>query len=1049
MKEVVHTNMTWKNMIKLFHFALLFLLCGLAIGPSALQAQQTEIFTNEHRFYREAMDLFDKEKYAAAQKGFERYMELSPDRHLEQHINAEYHAALCALYLFHKDAEFRLEQFVLKHPESPWVRKVYFELATYNYKKKSYKKALEWFESVDPRDLNAKQTLEFHYKRGHALFMKGRVDEARTDFFAVKDEPGEYQAPANYFYSHIAYESEQWQNAYDGFSALADDENFGPVVPYYLSQILYKQGKYSEMLAYAPAFIDSTADEDIKRKPEIAQLIGDAYYRENNYIDALPYLEFYHQETDKADISRDAFFQLGYSYYSLGQNQKALDNLNEASQGEDLLAQSAIYHMADCYLKLDQKTYARSAFKEASEMDFNMELKEDALFNYAKLAYELSYNPFHEAITAFEEYLEAYPSSTRSDEAYEFLLQVYMKSKNYEKALASLDRIDNKDTRTKEAYQVVSFNRGVELFRAGKYAEAAGFFDKVSTYPVNPKINAEALFWKGELAYNSQKYSQALGYYNAFLQEPGSYNSNFYHLANYGAGYALFKQEKYIDASSAFRKFVDTNNLNDDKKQNDALLRVADCFYVSKSYDQAITYYERAMSLQGANQDYAFYQKAICFGLMGNKNKKIEVLKALLEDQDGSKFTADAKFELAKTYLSMDNYNMAKVYYDKILNEHGTSQYVKHSLVDLCLIEVKRGNNDEALALWNRIKVEYPTDQVALDAYNLVEPLLIENGLLSDLPPAVSVSDDDIEQKIFRAAEDYAITGDCNNAIRKLEEYLVKYQPGYYATSANYYLGNCYFERNELEKSLNAFNYVISQPVSDYSEEALVAAATMNYNKKNYQQALNHYIELENLARLKNNVLEAQIGQMRCHYLLGQKDDALEYAEKVISNENTPENIKITAYLWRGRIRFDRSLWDEAYYDFAEVVKTGGEKAAEAKYKMCEIAYNKGAYEAAEKEIFQMIENFSSYEEWKFKSYLLLSDVYVGMEDLFQARATLNTIIDNVSEAWVVDSAKQKLAALDQQESDQQNEDQNREIEINLQGEEDDNKSIEDDEDKQ
>ncbi|MDP4952653.1 MAG: hypothetical protein NWQ53_03330, partial [Flavobacteriales bacterium] len=251
--------------------ALAFLLLGFAFTPLAIQAQQTEIYTNEHRLYREAMELFDKEKYAAAQKGFERYMEASPDRHLEQHINADYHAALCALYLFHKDAEFRLEQFVLNHPESPWVRKVYFELATYNYKKKSYNKAIDWFESVDVRDLSASQTTEFHYKRGHSLFMKGRVDEARTDFYAVKDEPGEYQAPATYFYAHIAYESEQWQNAYDGFKSLENDENFGPVVPYYLTQILYKQGKYQEMLQYAPAFIDSSASDEIKRKPAISQ----------------------------------------------------------------------------------------------------------------------------------------------------------------------------------------------------------------------------------------------------------------------------------------------------------------------------------------------------------------------------------------------------------------------------------------------------------------------------------------------------------------------------------------------------------------------------------------------------------------------------------------------------------------------------------------------------------------------------------------------------------------------------------------------------------
>lgn len=57
-------------MIKSFQLALAFLLLGFAFTPLATQAQQTEIYTNEHRLYREAMELFDKEKYAAAQKGF-------------------------------------------------------------------------------------------------------------------------------------------------------------------------------------------------------------------------------------------------------------------------------------------------------------------------------------------------------------------------------------------------------------------------------------------------------------------------------------------------------------------------------------------------------------------------------------------------------------------------------------------------------------------------------------------------------------------------------------------------------------------------------------------------------------------------------------------------------------------------------------------------------------------------------------------------------------------------------------------------------------------
>src|SRR5690606_34987477 len=121
------------------------------------------------------------------------------------------------------------------------------------------------------------------------------------------------------------------------------------------------------------------------------------------------------------------------------------------------------------------------------------------MFKYAKLAFELSYNPFHEAISAFEDYLNKYPNSSRRDEAYEFLLNVYMKTRNYEKALASLDKIQNKDARVKEAYQVVAYNRGVELFQSESYDNAEKNFDKVFTYPINPTINADARFWKAEI----------------------------------------------------------------------------------------------------------------------------------------------------------------------------------------------------------------------------------------------------------------------------------------------------------------------------------------------------------------------------------------------------------------------------------------------------------------------------------------------------------------------------------------------------------------------
>ena len=67
--------------------------------------------------------------------------------------------------------------------------------------------------------------------------------------------------------------------------------------------------------------------------------------------------------------------------------------------------------------------------------------------------------------------------------------------------------------------------------------------------------------------------------------------------------------------------------------------------------------------------------------------------------------------------------------------------------------------------------------------------------------------------------------------------------------------------------------------------------------------------------------------------------------------------------------------------------------------------------------------------------FLLLSDVYIGLEDYFQARATLNTIIDNVSTEWVVDEAKARLQILNgiENRSLQQGKTEDLEIDLNNQ----------------
>ncbi|MFN0032072.1 MAG: tetratricopeptide repeat protein [Flavobacteriales bacterium] len=1013
-------------------------------------AQEPIALYDNTRTYKEALDLFDHEKYVGAKEKFEQYIGLEKNPQHALRINSEYYRGVCALYLFHPDAEFLLEQFVIEHPDSPWKQRAFFELASFQYQKKSYKKALEWFERVDEKLLSRDELTELQYKRGHARFETGDVPGARQDFYEAKQQESDYKQAATYYYSHIAYEQGDMQTALEGFLELEKDEVFKPLVPYYIAQIYYKQKKYDEVLRYGPEALQQAQANNTKRVAEIARLIGDSYCIKERFAEAIPYLEQYHTATDRPDLTREDYYQLAYAYHRTSAWQKAIDNYSKIAGERDELQQRASYNLGECYLKLQQKEYARNAFEEAADMDFLKDVQEDAMFNYAKLAFELSYNPFHEAITAFEEYLERYPDSPRRDEAYEFLLNVYMKSRNYERALTSLDKIKVKDNRVKEAYQVVAYNRAVDLYQSGDMPGADKHFDMVPTYPINPTVNADAKFWKAEIKYQRKQWADAVARYTAFLAEPGAFNSEYYGLAHYGMGYAYFKmandednvqtsRDIYANANTAFRKYVDGGHVKDNAKENDAYLRIGDCFFVNKNYTQAIAYYDKAADKNELGKDYAMYQKAMAYGYDGQNDKKAWVLKSLLSERPDSKFEVDAKYELAKTYLADNRLNDAKTYYTDIVNNHSTSAYAKYALVDLCRVYVKEGNNEKVKETYVSLKQKYPGDGVLKEAYAVCKQVLIDDQQFqNDAMTVGGATKDEVETDVYKNAVEYAQRGDCANGITKLTAYLQRFQPAYYATEAHFYLAQCYYEADDVDKALESYNYVVGQQGVDYSylEVSLKNAATITYNKQNYAAAREHYNRLLN-AVSKTNQLEAQIGMMRCNYLLGDMAAAKTFADMVITNTSTPLDIRYTAHLWRGRIRLDAGEWDAATADFKEVIKKDGADAAESSYGIARCLFGKGEYKKCETEVFKMVEKYSAFDEWKYKAFLLLVDAYIAMPDYFNARSTINAINENVEEQWVLDENKKKEEQLNALESGQGNGTGGTTPEIDLNPEED------------
>ena len=74
---------------------------------------------------------------------------------------------------------------------------------------------------------------------------------------------------------------------------------------------------------------------------------------------------------------------------------------------------------------------------------------------------------------------------------------------------------------------------------------------------------------------------------------------------------------------------------------------------------------------------------------------------------------------------------------------------------------------------------------------------------------------------------------------------------------------------------------------------------------------------------------------------------------------------------------------------------TNSEIGANARFQMANILMERDSFKAAELAVFDLVNLVPSYPNWTAKGLILLADIYMATDDLFQAKATLMSIIDN------------------------------------------------------
>lgn len=1012
------------------------------------------IFTDSYKDYRDGQELFDKLLYSAAQKKFSAVINTINNNKDELRVDAEFYHAVCALELFHLDAEVLLKRFVLDHPDHPKSKKVFFQLGRHNYRTKRFKKVIEFFSLVDPYDLNDEERIEYHFKLAYAYFYKKKLQLAKPHFKEVISNESDYKIPAVYYFSHIAYEEGNLQTALEGFMKISSNKMFKALVPYYVTQIYHKQKKYNLLIDYAPNYLDSVIE---KRKGEFAKLIADAYYYNEKYRTSIPYfVEF--KKTVKP--SREDNYQMGYAFYRTQDFNKAIIYFRRASTKKDGMSQTAYYHMADCYLKLEEKDYARNAFQAASKLDFDPEIKQNALFNYAKLSYELSYNPYDEAIDAFHRFIELYPKSPDVNQAYEFLIKVYMTTKNYDDALTSLDRIANKDSRLKVAYQTIVFNRAVELFHNQSYQLARDHFASVKKYPIDKSLNSISVFWKAECSYKLNDFDRAIQYYLEYKLEPGAVLTPQYREADYNIGYCYFKKAKPFKSSNnsiisetqrqeflrrsitAFRNFLQQSDQVSKHNLKDAYLRTADCYFILKNDLLAIEYYDNAISTNHENLSYAYFQKATAQGLVQDYEGKVTTLSELTRLYPNSNYQVMSLLNLAQTFNNLGENQKAIEAYENFISNYPTNSFVSSALVEIGGIYLKEKKFDLAEEFFLKVMTQYPDAEAE---NNLAVELMKEVYVGKDKLPeyydwlssqGVEISQNERDSILWIPVQQARDAGNCELQLLKGAEYLTNISQPRHQISAHYYIGNCLYANGELSEALTHYNFVASKPNNNYYSEVLRYAGNISFDLKDYSQALGHYSTLEKVAVSDEDFKVSIIGQLKAFWNLNSYSSVVEYATKTTSLVDVEDNIFVKAMLYKGLSLKELQQFDSSLVVLDSTTRlTKSIEAAQAKYSKCEILFIQGLYELCENEIMELVQQKPSYDYWLAKGIILLGDNFVAQGDYFNAKHSLQSIVDNYngdSKADLVKTAQEKIDVIVALENAEQEQFDSKEIEIDF-----------------
>lgn len=979
------------------------LLCVVLWGHT-VHGQRNHQFDAEDRLFVEGKALFNLKNFAGCTDKLQAFIACATDADLKQ--EAEFMLVASAFEQGREDADLLLKQFADSYPDTRHEAVVNFMIGSVHFDKGEYQKAIFWFGESNLDVLSPEQQEACSFRLAYSLLQTGEKDKARGYFARIQQIGKTYKPAATYYIAYLDYADGNYNKALTEFNKLKETKEFSVRSRYYITQIYFIQNKYEQVIKEGEDLLKAFPNEEGNN--EVHRIIGNSCFRLGNQDKAEEHLTKYVSMTEaplRGDLYLLGVCLFNNNKYSSNNNySRAADMFGRVVTKSDELTQNAYLYLGQTYLKLNDKNNARMSFEAAATANYDRQVREEALYNYALLLHETSFSGFGESVTVFEDFLNDFPNSKYNDKVNDYLTEVYLTTKNYNAALASIDKIKQPGTKILEAKQNVLFQLGTQSFTNMKLDDAEDYFNRaiaLGTY--NQEARNDAYFWRGETHYRKGDFAKAATDYNTYLNNTRLHNTDMYALAYYNLGYSYFKQNRYNESLPRFRQYVDLEKDQQAASYSDAYNRIGDCLFYNRLFADAEAAYTRAAQLQPSSGDYAIYQRGFLLGLQKDYKGKISTMDRLIREFPQSQYVDDALFEKGRTYVLLEDSKGAAEAFNTLISRFPQSSLARKANVQLGLLYYNDHQLEKAAAEYKNVIKNYPGSEEAKVALQDLKSVYIDLNDVSAYAAYVNslggsarfeISEQD--SLTYIAAEKLFMRGDNTGAKRSLENYLQTFPNGAFSSNANYYLGSIAFAHKEYNQAIKLFEKVLDGGDLTFREEALARKAEIEYIDKAYEEALHSFKTLLVIAEKPENIQAAKLGAMRSAQYGNQPLEALQAANQLLEDPKLSPEIQAEARYIRAKAYITQNQEKKAMADLQTLSKdTRTIHGAEAKYLLAQLYFNGKEGDKAEKELTNFIENGTPHQYWLARGFILLADIYISRGDDFQARQYLTSLQNN------------------------------------------------------